>query len=61
MALAATLDNLEEARAQAAKLHEFVLARRTYELNFNRWLGALGIADLPEQKAPAIAAPEASL
>jgi glycosyltransferase involved in cell wall biosynthesis len=44
----------DEVRAQAAKLHEFVMKYRTYEGNFNRWLGALGLPEMPVQRsAPA--------
>jgi hypothetical protein len=50
VALAAILDRLPEARAQAERLRRFVLKHRTYEANFTRWLGALGRPKLPEQK-----------
>lgn len=52
-ALEAALDNPLVARAQAEELHKFVMTHRTYEANFTRWLGALGVAQMPGQRLPA--------
>jgi len=56
MRLAMLLDDLSVARELGAQLQAQVLSERTYEANFKRWLGALGVPEMPEQVAPPIPA-----
>lgn len=59
-ALSIVLERLPDARAQAARLHEFVMKYRTYEGNFRKWLGAvMGVqAGQYASERAAAAAPE---